>query len=550
MKNIHPPIGNNLKCKNWQIEAAYRMIQHNLDPDVAEIPEELIVYGGKGKAARNWESFNAILRTLERLEPDETLLVQSGKPVGVAKTHSYAPRVLIANSNLVHKWATWDHFNKLEKDGLMMFGQMTAGSWIYIGTQGILQGTYETFIAAAKKHWGIDSLKGKLILTSGLGGMGGAQPLAVTMAGGVVICIEIDNHRINRRLETSYLDKATDSFEKAIKMAKDAVFKKIPLSIGLLGNAADIVPKFVSSDIIPDMVTDQTSAHDELIGYIPNHHTIEEADKLRESNPKKYKHESIRSMGEHVNAILELQRKGSIAFDYGNNIRAQAEKAGVKNAFDFPGFVPAYIRPLFCEGKGPFRWVALSGDPNDIYITDKKVIELFPKDKALCHWIEMAQKKVKFQGLPSRICWLGYGQRAKFGLALNAMVRSGELSAPIVIGRDHLDCGSVASPNRETESMKDGSDAVADWPILNALLNTASGASWVSFHHGGGVGMGYSLHSGQVIVADGTDEMDARLSAVLNNDPGMGIYRHADAGYSDAIENAKKWNIDIPMLEK
>ncbi len=550
MKNIRPPIGNNLKCKNWQIEAAYRMIQHNLDPDVAEIPEELIVYGGKGKAARNWESFNAILRTLERLEPDETLLVQSGKPVGVAKTHSYAPRVLIANSNLVPKWATWNHFNKLEKDGLMMFGQMTAGSWIYIGTQGILQGTYETFIAAAKKHWGIDSLKGKLILTSGLGGMGGAQPLAVTMAGGVVICIEIDNHRINRRLETSYLDKATDSFEKAIKMAKDAVFKKIPLSIGLLGNAADIVPKFVSSDIIPDMVTDQTSAHDELIGYIPNHHTIEEADKLRESNPKKYKHESIRSMGEHVNAILELQRKGSIAFDYGNNIRAQAEKAGVKNAFDFPGFVPAYIRPLFCEGKGPFRWVALSGDPNDIYITDKKVIELFPKDKALCHWIQMAQKKVKFQGLPSRICWLGYGQRAKFGLALNAMVKSGELSAPIVIGRDHLDCGSVASPNRETESMKDGSDAVADWPILNALLNTASGASWVSFHHGGGVGMGYSLHSGQVIVADGTDEMDARLSAVLNNDPGMGIYRHADAGYSDAIENAKKWNINIPMLEK
>ena len=550
MKNIHPPIGNNLKCKNWQIEAAYRMIQHNLDPDVAEIPEELIVYGGKGKAARNWESFNAILRTLERLEPDETLLVQSGKPVGVAKTHSYAPRVLIANSNLVPKWATWDYFNKLEKDGLMMFGQITAGSWIYIGTQGILQGTYETFIAAAKKHWGIDSLKGKLILTSGLGGMGGAQPLAVTMAGGVVICIEIDNHRINRRLETNYLDKATDSFEKAIKMAKDAVFKKIPLSIGLLGNAADIVPKFVSSDIIPDMVTDQTSAHDELIGYIPNHYTIEEADKLRESNPKKYKHESIRSMGEHVNAILELQRKGSIAFDYGNNIRAQAEKAGVKNAFDFPGFVPAYIRPLFCEGKGPFRWVALSGDPNDIYNTDKKVIELFPKDKALCHWIEMAQKKVKFQGLPSRICWLGYGQRAKFGLALNAMVKSGELSAPVVIGRDHLDCGSVASPNRETESMKDGSDAVADWPILNALLNTASGASWVSFHHGGGVGMGYSLHSGQVIVADGTDEMDARLSAVLNNDPGMGIYRHADAGYSDAIENAKKWNIDIPMLEK
>ena len=550
MKNIHPPTGKKLTCKNWQIEAAYRMIQHNLDPDVAEIPEELIVYGGKGKAARDWDSFNVILETLKNLEPDETLLVQSGKPVGVAKTHTYAPRVLIANSNLVPEWATWDHFNKLEKDGLMMYGQMTAGSWIYIGTQGILQGTYETFIAAAKAHWNKDSLKGKLILTAGLGGMGGAQPLAVTMAGGVVICIEIDQHRIQRRLETKYLDKATDSFEKAIKMAQDAVLGQRPLSIGLLGNAADIVPKFVNSGVIPDIVTDQTSAHDEMIGYIPNHFTIQEAAEIRESDPKKYKQESIRSMGEHVKAILDLKAKGSIAFDYGNNIRAQAVKAGIKNAFDFPGFVPAYIRPLFCEGKGPFRWVALSGDPKDIYITDKKVIELFPNDKALHHWIEMAQKKVKFQGLPSRICWLGYGQRAKFGLALNEMVRNGELSAPIVIGRDHLDCGSVASPNRETEAMKDGSDAVADWPILNALLNTASGASWVSFHHGGGVGMGYSLHSGQVIVADGTEEMDARLNRVLTNDPGMGIYRHADAGYNDAIDNAKKWDIDIPMIHK
>ena len=548
-REIHPPTGTKLSCKNWQIEAAYRMIQHNLDPDVAEIPDELIVYGGRGKAARDWESFDAILNTLKRLEPDETLLVQSGKPVGVAKTHTRSPRVLIANSNLVPNWATWEHFNQLEKEGLMMFGQMTAGSWIYIGTQGILQGTYETFIAAAKTHWNTDSLMGKLVLTAGLGGMGGAQPLAISMAGGVSICIEIDHRRIQRRLETRYLDQSTASLDEALEWAQSALSSNKPLSIGLLGNAADLVPEFVHRGIIPDLVTDQTSAHDELIGYIPNNYTLDEANALRETNPETYVKESIRAMGEHVQGILELKTQGSIAFDYGNNIRAQAVKAGVENAFDYPGFVPAYIRPLFCEGKGPFRWVALSGEPEDIYKTDQKILEMFSADAALCHWIKMAQEKVHFQGLPSRICWLGYGDRAKFGLALNAMVRSGELSAPIVIGRDHLDCGSVASPNRETEAMKDGTDAVADWPVLNALLNTASGASWVSFHHGGGVGIGYSLHAGQVIVADGTDEMDVRLQTVLTNDPGMGIFRHADAGYEDAIENAKKWDIDIPMLK-
>ena len=549
-REIRPPTGNRLNCKNWQIEAAYRMIQHNLDPDVAELPDDLIVYGGKGKAARDWDSFDSILKTLERLEPDETLLIQSGKPVGVARTHTYSPRVLIANSNLVPKWANWDHFNKLEKDGLMMFGQMTAGSWIYIGTQGILQGTYETFIAASKKHWGLNDLVGKLVVTAGLGGMGGAQPLAVTMAGGVIICIEIDPHRIQRRLETNYLDRSTNSLDEALAMSKKALKDNKPLSIGLLGNAADIIPQLVKNDIVPDLVTDQTSAHDELIGYIPNNHTLEEAEQLRTMNQKKYVEEAKRSMGEHVQGMLDLKEKGSIVFDYGNNIRAQAKDAGVHNAFDIPGFVPAYIRPLFCEGKGPFRWVALSGDSNDIYKTDQRLLEMFSEDEALCNWITMAHDKVRFQGLPSRICWLGYGQREKFGLVLNEMVRSGDLSAPIAIGRDHLDCGSVASPNRETEAMKDGSDAVADWPLLNALLNTASGASWVSFHHGGGVGMGYSLHAGQVIVADGTVEMDQRLKAVLTNDPGMGIYRHADAGYSAAINNARKWDVDIPMLDK
>ena len=548
-RTIHSPTGNELSCKNWQIEAAYRMIQHNLDPDVAEVPDELIVYGVRGKAGRNWECYDAILETLKRLEPDETLLVQSGKPVGVAKTHTTSPRVLIANSNLVPNWANWEHFNALEKEGLMMFGQMTAGSWIYIGTQGILQGTYETFVAAAKKHWNVDSLAGKLILTAGLGGMGGAQPLAVSMAGGVSINIEIDPWRIQRRLETKYLDKSTDSLDKALEWAQDAMNAKTPLSIGLLGNAADLVPEFANQSIIPDLVTDQTSAHDELVGYLPNNFTFDEANALRESDSKKYVEESFRAMGEHVQGILALKAKGAIAFDYGNNLRAQAVKAGVENAFDYPGFVPAYIRPLFCEGKGPFRWVALSGDPKDIYKTDKKILEMFSEDEALCRWITMAQEQVQFQGLPSRICWLGYGDRAKFGLALNEMVRNGELSAPIVIGRDHLDCGSVASPYRETEAMKDGTDAVADWPLLNAMVNIAGGATWVSFHHGGGVGMGYSLHAGQVIVADGTDEMDSRLNSVLTNDPGMGIFRHVDAGYEDAIENAKKWNVDIPMMD-
>lgn len=545
-KNIIPN-GEKITCKNWQIEAAYRMIQHNLSSDVAEVPEDLIVYGGKGKAARNWDCYHSILESLKNLNPDETLLIQSGKPVGIAKTHISSPRVLIANSNLVPNWANWDHFNYLEKKGLMMYGQMTAGSWIYIGTQGILQGTYETFMAAAKTHWNTDSLEGKLVLTAGLGGMGGAQPLAVNMAGGVSICVEIDPYRIKRRLDTKYLDKSTINLDEAIKMAKSAMKLKESLSIGLLGNASEIIPKFVEKDIIPDIVTDQTSAHDELVGYIPNNYTLQAANELRINNPELYKKESIRSMGEHVQGILELKDKGAIVFDYGNNIREQALKSGIKNAFDFPGFVPKYIRPLFCEGKGPFRWVALSGNKEDIFKTDKRILELFPENKSLHRWIRLAKEKVKFQGLPSRICWLGYGERAKFGLELNKMVRDNELSAPIVIGRDHLDCGSVASPNRETESMLDGSDAVGDWPLLNALLNTASGASWVSFHHGGGVGMGYSLHAGQVIVADGTEEMNQRINAVLTNDPGMGIYRHADAGYESAIKNAKKWNINIPM---
>ncbi|MBC8215023.1 MAG: urocanate hydratase [Candidatus Marinimicrobia bacterium] len=548
-RSIHAPTGTKLSCKNWQIEAPYRMIQNNLDPDVAENPDELVVYGGKGKAARNWESYNAILATLQRLEPDETMLVQSGKPVGVLKTHTTAPRVLIANSNLVPNWATWEHFNELDKQGLMMYGQMTAGSWIYIGTQGILQGTYETFSAAAKQHYNSD-LTGKFILTAGLGGMGGAQPLSVTMNNGVCIAIEVDPHRIQRRLETKYLDVATESLDDALTIARDAAIKGEPLSIGLLGNAADVVPKIAEMGIVPDMVTDQTSAHDELDGYIPNGMTYQQALDLRKTNPDNYIHESFRAMGEHVQGILKLKEMGAIAFDYGNNLRGQAKKAGVENAFDFPGFVPAYVRPLFCEGKGPFRWVALSGDPEDIYKTDQKVLELFPEDEALVRWIKLAQEKVQFQGLPSRICWLGYGDRAKLGVAINQMVANGELKAPIVIGRDHLDCGSVASPYRETEAMKDGSDAVADWPLLNALVSTASGSTWVSLHHGGGVGMGLAIHAGQVIVADGTPEMEIRLQRVLTNDPGMGILRHADADYEDAVENAKKWNVDIPMMDK
>ena len=545
-KIIQAPRGNRLSCKNWQIEAPYRMIQNNLNPDVAEDPENLIVYGGKGKAARNWDCYNAILKTLKKLNQDETLLIQSGKPVGVLRTHETAPRVLIANSNLVPEWANWDHFNELDKRGLMMYGQMTAGSWIYIGTQGILQGTYETFAAAAKKHFNSD-LSGKFVLTAGLGGMGGAQPLAVTMNNGIILTIEVDSKRIERRLSTNYLDVATESLDDAINMVQDAINSKKPLSIGLLGNAADIVPKMAQMDIIPDLVTDQTSAHDELDGYIPNGVTYKEAIRLRKSNPGKYVKESYRAMAEHCRGILKFMEKGSICFDYGNNLRGQAKKAGVNNAFDFPGFVPAYVRPLFCEGKGPFRWVALSGDSEDIFKTDEKIIELFPEDKTLVRWIKLARDKVQFQGLPARICWLNYIQRSKFGLELNNMVASGELSSPIVIGRDHLDTGSVASPYRETESMKDGSDAVADWPLLNALINTASGATWVSIHHGGGVGMGLAIHAGQVICADGTPEMEKRIMRVLSNDPGLGILRHADAGYEDAVSNAKKWDLEIPM---
>ena len=548
-KNITSPRGSKLSCKNWQIEAAFRMIQNNLDPEVAENPDELVVYGGKGKAARNWECFEAILDSLIHLNEDETLLIQSGKPVGIVQTHVTSPRVLIANSNLVPEWANWDHFNELDKKGLMMYGQMTAGSWIYIGTQGILQGTYETFATAAKKHFSGD-LTGKLVLTAGLGGMGGAQPLSVTMNNGVFIGVEIDPFRIQRRLETKYLDVATESMDDALSIARDSIFKGEPISIGLLGNAADIIPEFADRGIVPDMVTDQTSAHDELDGYVPNGLSYDDALKLRESDPRTYIKESFRAMAEHCEGILKLKKMGSIAFDYGNNLRGQAKKAGVKNAFDYPGFVPAYIRPLFCDGKGPFRWVALSGDPEDIYKTDEKVLELFPDDKPLKRWISKARVQVHFQGLPSRICWLGYGDRAKMGLAMNEMVANGELKAPIVIGRDHLDTGSVASPYRETESMLDGSDAVADWPLLNALTNASSGATWVSIHHGGGVGMGLAIHAGQVIVADGTNEMAIRLDRVLNNDPGMGILRHSDAGYDQAIANSKKWNINIPLINK
>jgi len=545
-KIIQAPQGNRLNCKNWQIEAPYRMIQNNLNPEVAEDPKNLIVYGGKGKAARNWDCYNAIIESLKKLNEDETLLIQSGKPVGVLRTHETAPRVLIANSNLVPEWANWNHFNELDKRGLMMYGQMTAGSWIYIGTQGILQGTYETFAAAAKQHFSSD-LSGKFVLTAGLGGMGGAQPLAVTMNNGVILIIEVDSKRIERRLATNYLEVATESLDEAIKMVQDAVNSKKPLSIGLLGNAADIVPKMAQMDIIPDLVTDQTSAHDELDGYIPNGITYQEAIGLRKSNPEQYVQESYKAMAEHCRGILKLMEKGAICFDYGNNLRGQAKKAGVNNAFDFPGFVPAYVRPLFCEGKGPFRWVALSGKPEDIFKTDEKVIELFPEDKMLVRWIKLARDKIQFQGLPARICWLNYMQRSKFGVELNKMVASGELSSPVVIGRDHLDTGSVASPYRETESMKDGSDAVADWPLLNALINTASGATWVSIHHGGGVGMGLAIHAGQVICADGTPEMEKRIMRVLSNDPGLGILRHADAGYEDAISYAKKWDLEIPM---
>jgi urocanate hydratase len=547
-REIRAPRGNKLTCKGWHQEAAMRMLMNNLDPEVAEKPEELIVYGGSGKAARNWEAFDAIVKSLKELENDETLLVQSGKPVGIAKTHPWAPRVLIANSNLVGKWANWDVFRDLEKKGLIMYGQMTAGSWIYIGTQGILQGTYETFAAIAKKRFGGD-LKGTFTLTAGLGGMGGAQPLAVTMNGGTVLCVEVDRDRIQKRLDTKYLDVMVDDLDQALKLVMQAKEEKRPLSVGLLGNAADVFPELVKRNIIPDIVTDQTSAHDELNGYVPNGISYEEALELRKTDPKKYIEMSYRAMAEHVKAMLEFQKKGSEVFDYGNNLRAQAQKAGVENAFDYPGFVPAYIRPLFCVGKGPFRWAALSGDPEDIYRTDELIKELFPENKPLIRWIEMAQEKVKFQGLPSRICWLGYGERAKMGLAMNELVKKGELKAPIVIGRDHLDCGSVASPNRETEAMKDGSDAIADWPLLNGMLNVASGASWVSMHHGGGVGIGFSQHSGVVMVADGTDETAERIKRVLTNDPLMGVFRHVDAGYDEAVAFANRFQteIKIPM---
>ncbi|MBC8278542.1 MAG: urocanate hydratase [FCB group bacterium] len=546
---VHPPTGTQMSCKTWAAEAAYRMIQHNLDPDVAENPDELIVYGGYGKAARNWDCFDQILASLKSLEPDETLLVQSGKPVGIFRTHTYAPRVLIANSNLVGHWATWEHFRELDKKGLMMFGQMTAGSWIYIGTQGILQGTYESLAALAKKDFGMSDLSGKITLTGGLGGMGGAQPLAITMNNGVGICVEVDAHRIQRRLETKYLDVMETDLDKAIAIALEAKEAKKPLSIGLLGNCADVFPAFIAKGFIPDVVTDQTSAHDELNGYIPHGIPYEEALELRKTDPDKYIGMAYKSMVLHCQAMVELQKRGAVVFDYGNNLRGQAEKAGYSEAFAFPGFVPAYIRPLFCEGKGPFRWVALSGDPDDIARTDELVFELFPDDQALCRWIRMAREKVRFQGLPSRICWLGYGERAKFGVAMNKLVASGELKAPIAIGRDHLDCGSVASPHRETEAMKDGSDAVADWPILNAMLNAASGATWVSFHHGGGVGMGQALHAGQVIVADGTREMEVRLQRVLTNDPGIGVARHVDAGYEEAVHTAKTRGIIIPGMK-
>lgn len=545
-ETVRAPRGNKLSCKGWIQEAAMRMLMNNLDPDVAERPQDLVVYGGQGKAARNWESYHKIIESLKKLEDNETLLVQSGKPVGILETHPDAPRVLIANSNLVGKWATWEVFRDLERKGLMMYGQMTAGSWIYIGTQGILQGTYETFVAAGQKHYGVSDLSGRFVLSAGLGGMGGAQPLAATMAGAVFLGIDIDPERVQKRLKTKYLDLVAGSLDEALKLVEEAKKNKKAVSIGLVANAADVYPELFKRGVRPDLVTDQTSAHDILNGYVPNNVTLDEAIKLRSKNPEKYQSESLRTIAEHVNAMLAFHKAGVPVFDYGNNIRAQAEKYGVKNAFDFPGFVPAYIRSLFCEGKGPFRWVALSGDPKDILETDKAILELFPQNESLKKWIKMAEARVAFQGLPARICWLGYGERHKAGLAFNELVRTGKVSAPIVIGRDHLDCGSVASPNRETEGMKDGSDAIADWPILNALVNAVNGASWVSFHHGGGVGIGYSLHAGQVIVADGTDAAAKRLERVLKSDPAMGVLRHADAGYEEATKVAKERGVKIP----
>ncbi|MBI5835660.1 MAG: urocanate hydratase [Candidatus Eisenbacteria bacterium] len=549
IRTLRAPRGTSRTCKGWSQEAALRMLHNNLDPEVAERPEDLVVYGGTGKAARNWACFEAIVRELQRLENDETLLVQSGKPVGVARTHPWAPRVLIANSLLVPAWANWEHFWKLEKLGLIMYGQMTAGSWIYIGTQGILQGTYETFAECGRRHFGSD-LAGRVVLTAGLGGMGGAQPLAVTMNGGVCLAVEVDPSRIQRRLETRYLDRAARSVEEALAWAEEARRAKQPLSVGIPGNAATVLPQLLKAGFAPDVVTDQTSAHDPLAGYIPEGHTVEAAAELRSRDPARYMALSYASMARHVEAMLAFQAAGSAVFDYGNNLRAQAHKAGVERAFDFPGFVPAYVRPLFCEGKGPFRWAALSGDPKDIARTDRAILETFPDNEPLARWIRMAGERVAFQGLPARICWLGYGERAEFGAVMNRLVAKGEITAPIVIGRDHLDSGSVASPYRETEAMKDGSDAIADWPILNALLNTSSGASWVSVHHGGGVGMGYSIHAGMVCVAEGTEEGGRKLERVLTNDPMSGVLRHVDAGYDEAIGFAKAKGVRVPTRER
>lgn len=541
-RTIKAPTGTKLHCKGWIQEAAYRMIQNNLDPDVAERPEDLIVYGGRGKAARSWEAFDLILKALTEINDDETLLVQSGKPVGVLRSHKDAPRVLIANSNLVGHWATWDHFNELEKKGLIMYGQMTAGSWIYIGSQGIVQGTYETYLSLANKHFD-GSLRGKLNVTAGLGGMGGAQPLAITMNEGVCLAAEMEEWRVKKRLDTCYLDKMTGDIDQAIDWAMDAKANNEAVSIGVVCNAVDLLQRMIDRQITPDTLTDQTSAHDELVGYFPKDLSVEEANVLRKSDPEKYRSMALQTMALHVQQMLELQSRGAITFDYGNNIRGQALTQGVTNAFDFPGFVPAYIRPLFCEGSGPFRFVALSGNEEDIHKCDAKLKELFPENEGLIRWLNMAHEKIAFQGLPARICWLKLGEREKAGLAFNEMVKNGELDAPIVIGRDHLDTGSVASPNRETEAMLDGSDAIADWPVLNALINTAGGASWVSFHHGGGVGMGYSLHAGMVIVADGTDDAANRLRRVLHNDPALGVIRHADAGYDIAKDTLRKHHL-------
>src|SRR5690242_12937211 len=545
--SIRAPRGNQITCKGWQQEAAMRMLMNNLDEEVAERPRDLVVYGGTGRAARSWDAYRAIVESLKNLANDETLLVQSGKPVGVFKTHDYAPRVLIANSNLVGHWSNWEKFNELERAGLMMYGQMTAGSWIYIGSQGIVQGTFETFSAAGEKHFGGD-LAGKLIVSGGMGGMSGAQPLAATMTGACYLGIEVDPERIKKRLRTGYCDFMVNTLDEALRIIKNAVRKKENVSVGLVGNCGEIIPELAERGVLPDILTDQTSAHDPLNGYVPSGMTLEQANELRKKDPKAYVQRSLDTMAKHVEGMLKLQKMGSVTFDYGNNIRTFAFEHGVKNAYDFPGFVPAYIRPLFCEGRGPFRWVALSGEPSDIARTDQLVLEMFPQDETLTRWIKLAQRRVKFQGLPARICWLGYGERDKFGLALNELVARGELKAPVVMGRDHLDCGSVSSPFRETESMLDGSDAVADWPLLNALLNTASGASWVSIHNGGGVGIGYSQHAGQVTVADGTKEMAARIERVLTNDPGIGIARHVDAGYPEAVDFAKKHGVKVPMI--